>query len=54
MTKCFGVNQENKEVDIPTPQVTVNTADELLKFKKLLDMGAISQEEYDKKKAELL
>lgn len=29
-------------------------ADEILKFKKLLDMGAISQEEFDKKKKELL
>ena len=29
-------------------------ADELLKYKKLLDMGAITQEEFDKKKKELL
>ncbi len=29
-------------------------ADELIKFKSLLDMGAITQEEFDKKKKELL
>ncbi|WP_419871214.1 SHOCT domain-containing protein [Candidatus Pristimantibacillus sp. PTI5] len=33
---------------------TYSVADELLKFKQLLDMGAITQEEYDRKKAELL
>ena len=30
------------------------TADELKKFKELLDMGAISQEEFDAKKKQLL
>jgi len=29
-------------------------ADELLKFKQLLDAGAITQDEYDKKKAQIL
>ena len=32
----------------------INTADELLKFKTLLDQGVITQEEFEKKKAELL
>ena len=42
------------------PQTVVNNiqsasnADELMKFKNLLDQGAITQEEYDKKKEELL
>ncbi len=41
------------------PQVVNNiqetsNADELLKYKNLLDQGAITQEEYDKKKSELL
>ena len=42
------------------PQVQVqkvnkpDTADEIMKFKKLLDEKAITQEEYDRKKAELL
>ncbi len=33
---------------------TVSTADELKKFKELLDIGAISQEEFDTKKKQLL
>lgn len=32
----------------------ISIADELLKFKQLLDMGVISQEEFDNKKAELM
>lgn len=31
-----------------------SSADELLKFKQLLDMGAITQEEFDVKKKQLL
>ena len=31
-----------------------SNADELMKYKSLLDQGAITQEEYDKKKSELL
>ena len=33
---------------------TISVADELLKYKQLLDMGALTQDEFDKKKAELL
>ncbi|QUI25839.1 DUF4428 domain-containing protein [Vallitalea pronyensis] len=33
---------------------TVSVADEILKFKELLDMGAITQDEFDKKKKQLL
>ena len=33
---------------------TQSDADELMKFKQLLDAGAITQEEFDKKKAQLL
>ena len=33
---------------------TVSVADELKKFKELLDMGAITQEEFDAKKKDLL
>lgn len=32
----------------------VSSADELLKFKSLLDQGVITQEEFNKKKKELL
>ncbi len=42
----------------PAPQAPpappVNVADEIKKFKELLDMGAITQEEYDAKKKQLL
>lgn len=37
-----------------TSQPSSSVADELLKFKNLLDMGVITQEEFDKKKMELL
>ncbi len=35
-------------------QCFISNADELKKYKELLDMGAISQDEFDKKKKELL
>lgn len=38
----------------PVSTTTVSSADELLKFKQLLDMGAITQEEYDAKKKQIL
>lgn len=37
----------------PTPTHT-SIADELLKFKQLLDIGAITEDEFNKKKSELL
>ena len=48
---------EKKIIGAKTPTSvtqTPSTADELIKYKNLLDIGAISQEEYDKKKNELL
>lgn len=44
-----GVKEEKLE-----NEVNYSVADEIKKFKELLDMGAITQEEYDKKKKELL
>jgi hypothetical protein len=35
-------------------QSAISAADELKKFKELLDMGVISQEEFDQKKKQLL
>ena len=35
-------------------QPPISAADELKKFKELLDMGIITQEEFDAKKKELL
>ena len=48
---------ESKIMESNTPVVTqqaTSAADELIKFKNLLDMGVISQEDFDKKKNELL
>lgn len=44
--------QQPQTVAPAMPQISV--ADELLKFKQLLDMGALTQEEFDAKKKELL
>lgn len=38
----------------PAAASSATAADELMKFKQLLDMGAITQQEYDQKKKELL
>ena len=38
----------------PTPAATISPADELKKYKELLDMGAITEEEYEAKKNQLL
>ena len=40
--------------DIKTNETSMSVADELIKYKNLLDTGAITQEEFDKKKAQLL
>ena len=45
------VNQEKPQAATP---VASSVADELLKFKQLLDMGAITEAEYNAKKAQLL
>jgi len=47
---------EIKDCNIPQTAIIQqsSTADELLKFKKLLDQGAITQEEYDTQKKKLL
>lgn len=62
-TISFFVDAVNKEIENykqsknqPVTQVVSSTsaADELLKFKQLLDMGAITEEEFNIKKKELL
>lgn len=47
---------KKKQLEKSTRQTKehISAADELLKFKQLLDMGAITQEEYDAKKKQLL
>ena len=47
----FSLKQQKRNVAQERPVSSV--ADELLKFKNLLDMGVITQEEFDKKKREL-
>lgn len=44
---------DNYSNNTNTP-TTVSAADEIAKYKSLLDSGAITQEDYDKKKNELL
>ena len=40
--------------DVKANETSVSIADELIKYKNLLDTGVITQEEFDKKKAQLL
>ena len=42
-----------KEKSTTSNEITTN-ADEILKYKQLLDMGAITTEEYERKKKQLL
>jgi hypothetical protein len=48
---CLGHNQSSGRQTMPT---TVTSADELLKFKQLLDAGAITSEEFDAAKVRLI
>jgi len=52
------LDDRKKAADAAKPAIvnttTVSSADELKKYKELLDMGAITQEEFDAKKKELL
>ena len=47
-------NYKNNDVVEVTGSTNISVADELIKFKKLLDMGILSQEEFDAKKKQLL
>ena len=48
------MNEAQKPAPAPQVAAPVSVADEILKFKHLLDIGALTQEEYDAKKKELL
>ena len=52
--KANSANNQSQQQFIKQENINLSVADEILKFKKLLDMGAITEEEYNKKKAELL
>ena len=45
---------DKQESAVENNSISVSSADELLKYKSLLDTGAITQEEYDNKKKQLL
>ena len=49
------INQAQAALSTPAPAAApASQADELAKFKKLLDDGVLTQEEFDKKKAQIL
>lgn len=48
------IEQIQDELNKPQTAATLSPADEIRKLKSLLDDGIITQEEFDKKKAELL
>ena len=57
--KCVSdllINRQGKQVEttVIKQEIPQSNADELKKYKELLDMGVISQEEFDAKKKQLL
>ena len=46
--------KKNKNISKSQVLNNISPADELIKYKQLLDMGALTKEEFDKKKKELL
>lgn len=47
-------SESDKEKSVSAENAQISVADEIKKFKELLDMGAITQEEFDAKKKDLL
>ena len=52
--KIDAVKKKQLEKTSRQPKEHPSAADEILKYKQLLDMGAITQEEFDIKKKQLL
>jgi len=52
--EAWEVEKPNSPHHKQPPPTTVSSADEIMKFKQLLDSGIITQEEFDTKKKELL
>ena len=50
----MGMGLPNMIQQIMNPQNNESVSDKLIKLKELLDMGALSQQEFDDKKKELL
>ena len=53
-TKCGRAYVDNSASNQPETKLVFSAADEILKFKQLLDAGIITQEEFDAKKKQLL
>lgn len=53
-TNITELSDDEPAVSAPPTSAPVSPADELKKFKELLDMGAITQEEFDSKKKQIL
>lgn len=54
INKVSGLSERKQISVIPDTTATVTNADELAKYKKLLDEGAITEEEYSKIKEKIL
>lgn len=54
ISKLLMLRQEKKEMAKSVTEVTSSNADELKKYKELLESGVISQEEFEAKKKQLL
>ena len=54
LSKLQEIISKNEEQHNTTTSTTISVADELLKYKKLLDMNAITQEEFNKAKRKLM
>lgn len=54
INEIFNDNNDNNEIERLGSNTVVSVADELKKFKELLDMGVLTQEEFDAKKEQLL
>ena len=50
----FNIPNTNNSTIISPPSASISYADEILKYKNLLDLGAITLEEYEIKKKQLL
>ena len=50
----FQIMTQGNQQPAPAPQPQASAADEILRFKELLDMGVITQQEFDAKKKQLL
>lgn len=50
----LSIIKKQNESKINKPEITVSVADEIMKFKNLLDQGIITEEEFNQKKQQLL